>query len=107
MRIMTISGTPIELKIADNWPGPELFERLHNQLCGQYLRDARSNNGIYLIVYRGEKKNWIHPESRKKLNFSTLIQSLKEEAGKIVSLDSKIEAIEIIDIDLTQRNRKS
>ena len=97
---------PIELKIADNWSGPKLFERLHNQLCGQYLRDASSNNGIFMIVYRGEKENWELPVSDKKVNFSTLIQFLKEEANKIVAIDNKIEAIEIIYIDLTQRNRK-
>jgi hypothetical protein len=97
---------PIELKIADNWPGPKLFERLHNQLCGQYLRDTRSNNGIFMMVYRGKEKNWVNPGSGKKVNFSTLIQLLKEEAEEIIATDSKIEAIEVIDIDLTQRNRK-
>jgi hypothetical protein len=97
---------PIELKIADNWPGSKLFESLHYQLCGQYLRDARSNNGIYMIVYRGEETAWVHPRSGGKVEFSTLIQLLKKEAEKIVMDDSKIEAIEIIDIDLTQRNRK-
>ena len=34
---------PIELKIADNWGGPSLFERLQNQLCGDYLRDSRES----------------------------------------------------------------
>lgn len=97
---------PIELKIADNCSGPELFERLHNQLCEQYLRDARSNMGIFMIVYRGEKKTWTHPGSGKRVNFSTLIQRLKEEAEEIVATNSKIEAIEVIDIDLTRRNRK-
>jgi len=95
---------PIELKIADNWSGPKLFERLKNQLSGQYLRDVRSNNEIFLIVYRGKKKNWTHPESGKKVNFSTLVKFLKEEAEKIVAIDNKIEAIEIIDIDFTKRN---
>ncbi len=34
---------PVELKLADNnWGGPKLFERLENQLCGDYLRDNRS-----------------------------------------------------------------
>ena len=33
---------PCELKLADNWSGPDLFERLENQLCGDYLRDNRS-----------------------------------------------------------------
>ena len=47
---------PVELKIADKWSGPDLFERLENQLCGDYLRDNRSRRGIFLLVYRGEKK---------------------------------------------------
>ena len=38
---------PVELKLADNWTGPELFERLENQLCGDYLRDNRSSRGIF------------------------------------------------------------
>lgn len=97
---------PIELKIAKNWSGPDLFGSLHNQLCGQYLRDARSNNGVFLLVYRGEKGNWEHPESGEKLNFRTLIKSLKEEAEKIVTTDNKIESITIIDIDLTRINKK-
>jgi uncharacterized lipoprotein YehR (DUF1307 family) len=59
-----------------------------------------------MIVNKGKKKKWAHPESGKKINFSTLVQFLKEEADKIVSIDSKIEAIEIIDINFTQRNRK-
>ncbi|MBV6898291.1 NACHT domain-containing protein [Xanthomonas euvesicatoria] len=43
---------PIELKLADNWTGPKLFERLETQLCGDYLRDRRSVCGIFLLVYR-------------------------------------------------------
>lgn len=34
---------PTELKLADNWTGPQLFERLETQLGGDYLRDARSS----------------------------------------------------------------
>jgi len=95
---------PIELKIADNnWSGPDLFERLKNQLCGQYLRDARSNCGIFLIVYRGKKWHWKDPGSGKMVDFSTLIQLLKKEAKKIAIADEKIEGLEIIDIDLTRR----
>ena len=29
---------PVELKLADNWSGPKLFERLEAQLCGDYPR---------------------------------------------------------------------
>ena len=38
---------PVELKLADKWGGRELFDRLENQLCGDYLRDNRSNRGIF------------------------------------------------------------
>jgi len=33
---------PTELKLADNWTGPQLFERLEAQLGGDYLRDTRT-----------------------------------------------------------------
>ncbi|MBW2608025.1 MAG: hypothetical protein JRD05_10365 [Deltaproteobacteria bacterium] len=95
---------PIELKVVDNnWSGKKLIERLNNQLCGQYLRDIRSNCGIYMLIYRGEKKNWKHPESGKNMDFYGLVQLLEKEAEKIIAADKKIEAIKIVDIDLTKR----
>jgi len=97
---------PIELKIADNWNGPVLFERLKNQLCGQYMRDPRSNNGIYLLVYLGERPTWKHPETGEKMAYLELIDALKREAQKIVAYDSKIEDIQIIAIDLTKRTKQ-
>ncbi|MFC0810365.1 hypothetical protein ACFHWW_33855, partial [Ensifer sp. P24N7] len=47
---------PVELKLADKWSGPDLFERLENQLCGDYLRDNRSSRGLFVLVYSGVKK---------------------------------------------------
>ena len=47
---------PTELKLADNWSGPKLHERMEVQLCGDYLRDRRSSRGIFLLVYRGKQK---------------------------------------------------
>ena len=47
---------PVELKIADKWSGPELFAKLKDQLCGDYLRDVDSTNGIYLLVHHRKKK---------------------------------------------------
>lgn len=93
---------PIELKIAENYSGAKLLERLQNQLCGQYLRDIRSNCGIYLLVYLGGNK-WEHPITGIKLNFDELIRFLEEEAQKIVSSSSKIEDLQVIGIDLTKR----
>ncbi len=44
---------PAELKLADKWTGPPLFERLEIQLCGEYLRDRRRFAGSSGLVY-----NW-------------------------------------------------
>ncbi|MEA3437977.1 MAG: hypothetical protein U9R43_16055, partial [Thermodesulfobacteriota bacterium] len=95
---------PIELKVVDNnWSGKKLIERLNNQLCRQYLRDIRSNCGIYILIYRGEKKNWRHPESGKNMDFYGLVQLLEKEAEEIIATDKKIEAIKVVNIDLTKR----
>jgi len=66
---------PVELKVADNWTPNKLLERLENQLCGQYLRDARSNCGVFLLTYCGTK-DWKHPETRKSIGFSELLEIL-------------------------------
>ncbi len=94
---------PIELKLADNWGGPYLFERLENQLCKDYLRDNRSNYGIYLLVYRGEKTIWQIPNGNKKANFGDLIEALKSHWDKISKDFINVEHVEIIAIDLTKR----
>jgi hypothetical protein len=99
---------PIELKIADNnWTVTSLKERLENQLCGDYLRDPRSNCGIFLVIYRGEKGSWEHPVTKENLNFAELLEILKEKANMIVASSSKIEAIEVIGIDLTLRTKRN
>ncbi|MBN4078082.1 hypothetical protein JYT29_02000 [Nitrospina gracilis] len=95
---------PIELKIAENYSGAKLLERLQVQLCGQYLRDIRSNCGIYLLVYLDEKQ-WQHPSTGEMLDFNKLIQFLQGEAQAIVSGPNKIEGLEVIGIDLTKRNK--
>ena len=95
---------PIELKIADNWSGAVLAERLKNQLCGQYLRDVRSNCGIFLLEYLGEKKFWYHSETRKKMNFGSLLRFLEKESKNIVAVDNKVEVLSVIGLDLTKRH---
>lgn len=94
---------PIELKLADNWTGPKLFERLENQLCGDYLRDNRSNRGLFVLVYRGEKQNWELPEPSKVVNFAQLVQALQSHWATISIKFPRVDDIRIIGIDLTQR----
>jgi len=93
---------PVELKLADNWSGPELFERLENQLCADYLRDNRSNRGIFLLVYRADKRSWQLPDN-VPVNFEGLTTSIKEYWCQISSKFPKVDDIMVIGIDLTKR----
>ena len=96
---------PVELKLADNWTGPQLFERFENQLCGDYLRDNRSGRGIFLLVYRGGKKShWEVPGSGNRLNFEGLTVALQEHWLLISPKYSNIDDIQVIGIDLTKRS---
>jgi hypothetical protein len=92
--------TVIELKKADNWPVPNLSERLHNQLVGQYMRDAHSQFGVYLLVWQGK---WKRKIDEKKLTFEKLLNLLQEEADGIVRSRYDLEEIRVVGIDLTKR----
>lgn len=96
---------PVELKLADNWTGPGLFERLENQLCGDYLRDARSSLGIFVLVYRGEKETWELPYGSSKAQFAELIDALQLRWDEISDNYSKIDQIKVVGIDLTRRTQ--
>lgn len=93
---------PTELKIADNWTGPKLFERLENQLAGDYLRDDASVRGIYLLVWRGEQKRWQLPNT-KSVNFDELVKALQSHWESVTGAHPCVEEIRVIGIDLTKR----
>lgn len=100
---LTFKGAvPTELKIADNWSGPQLFERLEGQLAGDYLRDDASNRGIYLLVYRGKADYWQLPDN-KKGNFEELISALQRHWESVTKAHPRVEEIKVIGIDLTKR----
>jgi hypothetical protein len=94
---------PVELKLADNWTGPVLFERLKNQLAGDYLRDIHSGRGIFALVYRGEAQHWKHPISGKLLNFDELIAALQAHWEALSLKFPGVDNVTVIGIDLTKR----
>ena len=101
---------PIELKIADNWTGPQLFDKLRNQLCRDYLRDTHSKNGIFLLVSRGTKQHWA-PSTKKQVNFEGLIDALQNHGRELLATDQEIrkatmENIKVVGTDLSRRNKK-
>lgn len=93
---------PTELKIADNWRGPKLFERLENQLAGDYLRDVASVRGIYLLVWRGVQKRWQLP-TKKWVDFDGLVKALQDHWASVTDAHPRVEEIKVIGIDLTMR----
>ncbi|MER8447349.1 hypothetical protein NKH52_29675 [Mesorhizobium sp. M1066] len=60
---------------------PELFERLENQLCGDYLRDNRSTRDIFVLVRNGEKAGWNVPGAANRVDFEGLICGTSEPLG--------------------------
>ena len=95
---------PVELKLADKWSGPKLFESLESQLCGDYLRDNRSNSGIFVLVYRGKKKGWDVPNAAKRVGFLELVAALQIHWRQISSKFLDIDDIVVVGIDLTKRS---
>jgi len=94
---------PAELKLADKWTGPQLFERLEIQLCGDYLRDVRSSRGIYLLVYLGKQSYWVLPNGRRADTFEMLVGELERHWTLISNDYPGVEDIRVIGIDLTRR----
>jgi len=96
---------PAELKLADNWTGNKLFERLENQLCGDYLRDNRSNRGVFVLVHRGKKKdNWDLPDSQGRVGFAQLVEALQAHWTSLSPSFAGVDDITVVGIDLTKRS---
>ena len=102
------SPVPIELKLLDKgWSGPKLCERLRNQLAGDYLREESAGCGVMLLVWQGKmhKKHWKINSHRVEL--SELANAMKLYWQGITDEFPGIEAIDVVVIDLTQREQVS
>jgi hypothetical protein len=89
----------IEIKWADKWSLAELYDRLENQLIGQYLRDANARYGVYLLGYIGRQQYWWHPENRQRLTFGEVVQALEVKAKLIVTGRADVREVRVIAID--------
>jgi hypothetical protein len=98
------AAVPIELKIADSWSGNQLFERLEEQLCGDYLRDPRSARGVFLLVHRGDKPRWDLP-SGQRVDFGGLVDALQTHWIRLAPHYPHIQDVRVFGIDLTERSK--
>lgn len=94
---------PAELKLADKWTGSELFERLQNQLCGDYLRDNRSTRGIFVLVRTGPKTGWDVPGGANRVDFEGLVVALQNRWEEIAPEFPGVDEVTVIGIDLLKR----
>jgi hypothetical protein len=94
---------PIEIKVADNWSGRELFDGLERQLCGDYLRDARSSRGVFALVYRGTRQRWELPCGRRADQFDELVVALRDRWLAVSRSYSGVDDVAVIGLDLTRR----
>ena len=92
---------PVELKLANKWTGPKLFERLEVQLSGDYLRDNRSARGIFALVNL-RASHWQIP-SGELVDFNGLLEALRNHWQLVANQHPHVEDISVIGIDLTRR----
>lgn len=93
---------PAELKLAERWTGPKLYERLENQLSGDYLRDNRSARGIFALVNRTKGRRWQVP-SGALVEFDGLLESLRAHWKFIANQHPHVEDLTVVGIDLSKR----
>ncbi|MEN0116732.1 MAG: hypothetical protein AAGD15_08410 [Agrobacterium cavarae] len=93
---------PVELKLSDLWTGPALFERLENQLSGDYLKDRRSSRGVFLMVHQGKKRSWELPGG-SSVDFDGLVEALKARWLEVSPSHPQVDELTIIGIDLTKQ----
>ena len=92
----------IEVKVADKWTPTHLERALGNQLVGQYLRHSNCRAGCLLLIYRGKKKHWIQPETRKRITFSELVALLNDKARAIENESTHDVRVAVFGLDLTE-----
>lgn len=93
---------PAELKLSHRWTATSLFERLENQLCGDYLRDVRSGRGLFLLVHQGKQQTWTLPDG-SKADFAGLVNALATHWAAIAGRFPGIDEVKVLGIDLTKR----
>ena len=102
------SPVPIELKLLDKrWSGPQLCERLRNQLVGDYMREATDGCGLMLLIWNGNRPDRKWEIDGRKVCLKDICDALKLHWDTISNSFPHVEAVEVVLIDLTLRGRRS
>ncbi|MCH8059489.1 MAG: hypothetical protein IIA11_03415 [Proteobacteria bacterium] len=104
-----LAEVAIEVKVADNnYTITKFISIIHDQLIGKYLRMSGSrDHGVLVITYHGKKQYWVHPETRKRVDFRQLVKLLEIESATAVAQREDVRGLSVVGIDLTDlKNRK-
>ena len=102
------SPVPIELKLLDkDWSGPELCKSLRDQLVGDYMRDATGGRGVMLLVWRGNRQDRRWKIDGRMVCLEDLRDALKGHWDTISNLFPNVEAVEVVLIDLSLREKRT
>ena len=102
------SPVPIELKLLDKrWSGPQLCERLRNQLAGDYLREATGGFGLMLLVWSDKRPSRQWRIDGRLVGIDGLREAMKRHWASHSYSFPNVEAVEVVVIDLTLRARRS
>ncbi|MDP8222948.1 MAG: hypothetical protein P9L99_06275 [Candidatus Lernaella stagnicola] len=94
-----MSPIGIEMKIADNWTGPKLAERLRNQLVGQYLSTHDAFYALFVVAFFGRGKERWQIKRGHNLDFSELVDELRAIASDIAKGNPEVYGLEVIGIN--------
>lgn len=104
----SLTSVPVELKLLDNgWSGPDLCERLRNQLAGDYLRAEGGGRGIMLLIWQGRKLNRRWQIGGHLVELDGLENALQKYWHSISRNWPTVEEVKIIVIDLARRGPRS
>ena len=72
----------IELKLADNRSGTDLFNTIRDQLLTKYMAADDCRAGCLLVAIAKDRE-WDHPKTGKRIGFEELMNVLNEEADRL------------------------
>jgi len=84
----------LELKVADDRTVDSMLFDLEWQLKGDYLRDKRSNHGIFVVMHQGSRTSF--PFQKRALSFNELQQVLVRRADELTGASLGKKHVEVI-----------
>ena len=84
----------LELKVADDRTVESLLFDLEWQLKGDYLRDKKSNHGIFVVMHQGSRTRF--PFQKRRMSFEEVRQVLVKKAAELTEASAGKKHVEVI-----------